>query len=108
LKDNYNITIAKEKPAKRTSEISYEVYGFSCDHKPYNSLLNVAKKLPVYSKTSKSKSFYCAGHYLVKVSNIYTYAYCPKLITLSRYDFVGPFYTKVDAKNFAKKIKESS
>jgi len=108
LKDKYNITIAKERNTKRASQVSYDVYGFPCDHKPHNSLLNVAKKLPVYTKTPKSKSFYCAGHYLVKVSNIYSHTYCPKLITMSRYEFIGPFYTKADSTAFAKEIKASN
>lgn len=108
LKDKYNITIAKEKKLKRESQVSYDVYGFPCDHKPHNSLLNVAKKLPVYAKTSKSKSFYCAGYYLIKNENIYSHAYCPKLITLNRYEFVGPFCTKTSAARYLKMLKETT
>ena len=108
LKDKYNITIAKEKKPKRESHISYDVYGFPCDHKPYNSLLNISKKLPVYAKTNKSKSFYCAGYYLVKIGNSYTPAYCPKLITLNRYEFIGPFQTKASANQYLKLLKENA
>lgn len=108
LKDKYNITIAKEKKPKRESQVSYDVYGFPCDHKPHNSLLNVAKKLPVYAKTSKSKSFYCAGHYLVKIGNTHSHAYCPKLITLNRYEFIGPFCTKTSANLYLKNLRDNS
>lgn len=108
LKDKYNITIAKEKKLKKDSQISYDVYGFPCDHKPYNSLLNISKKIPVYAKTHKSKSFYCAGHYLVKVGNTYTHAYCPKLLTLSRHEFFGPFYTTSSAKRYLKNLRNNT
>lgn len=105
LKSKYNITIAKEQRIRKTSDISHDVYGFPCDQRPHNILLNVAKKLPVYSKTAKSKSLFCAGHYLVKYNTEYIHAYCPKLITLNRYEFLGPFLTKSDAKAYAKELK---
>lgn len=107
LKDKYNITIAKEHKTKRTSEVSHDVYGFPCDDIPHNPLMNIAKKLPVYSKTAKSKSYYCAGHYLVKFNTEYIHSYCPKLITLNRSEFIGPFFTKTAAKLYAKKMKTS-
>lgn len=108
LKDKYNITIVKEKKPKKYSQISYDVYTFPCNYKPYNSLLDITKKLPVYTKTAKSKSFYCAGHYLININDIYTYSYCPKLITLNRYKFIGPFYTKPSASQYLKLLKEGN
>lgn len=105
LKTKYNITFASEKKSKKTSEISYEVNGFPCNHKPYNALLNVAKKLPVFTKTNTSKSFFCAGYYLVKFNSDYVQSYCPKLITLSRYEFLGPFRTKSALKECIKLLK---
>lgn len=104
LKAKYNIQFDKVKKAKAPA-ITYDVNGFPCDHKPYNALFNVAKKLPVYTKTEKSKSFFCAGHYLIKFSLGYVHAYCPKLITLNRYDFKGPFNTKTESKEYAKAMR---
>ena len=106
LKSKYNITFAKEKKAKRRSDISYDVNGFPCNHKPYNELINIAKKIPVFTKTNKSKSFFCAGHYLIKFTEDFVHSYCPKFITLSRYEFYGPFKTKTSAKDFGKLIKD--
>lgn len=107
LSNKYNITIAKEH-SKRRPEISHDVYGFPCDGKPHNLLLNIAKRLPVYSKTPKSKSYYCAGHYLIKINTEYIHAYCPKLITLNRYEFIGPFLTKSAAKTYLKDMKNKA
>lgn len=107
LKSKYNITFASDKKKKkRTSDVSYEVNGFSCNHKPYNALINIAKKIPVFTKTNESKSFFCAGHYLIKFNQDFVYSYCPKFITLSRYEFYGPFKTKTSAKDFAKLVKD--
>ncbi len=105
LKDKYNIVFDKVKKVPKKSEISHEVNGYPCDHKPCNALLNLAKKLPVFTKTEKSKSFFCAGHYLIKFNLGFIHAYCPKLITLNRYEFRGPFMTKQQAKEFAKALK---
>jgi hypothetical protein len=107
LKSKYNIAFDKAK-ATRKPAITFDVNGYPCDHRPYNALFNVAKKLPVYTKTDKSKSFFCAGHYLVKFSLGYVHAYCPKLITLNRYEFFGPFPTKAASKEYSKSLKKEA
>jgi hypothetical protein len=107
LKKKYNIKFDTVKKAKKASMLSHEVSGYPCDHKPFNALFNVAMKLPVFTKTTKSKSFFCAGYYLVKFNIGYVQSYCPKLITLNRYEFVGPFHTKADSKEYLKELKQN-
>ena len=92
LKDKYKIEFVKYSRARPKAE--YEIYGYATSGKPHNALYNLALKLPIYSKEAKSKSFYCAGYYLVKINSNWTRAFCPKLITLQRYDFVGPFHSQ--------------
>jgi hypothetical protein len=95
LKNKLNITFVKKSPPKQTKETEdYQVYGWPTAHRPHNSLYDVSKKLPIFTKSSKSKSYFCAGYYIVKFSNTWTKAYCPKLITLQRYEFAGPYHTK--------------
>jgi hypothetical protein len=103
LKEKYKISFDKPKRTRKT-EITHDVNGYPCDYRPFNVLFNVAKKLPVYTKTGKSKSFHCAGHYMVKTNQEYIHHYCPKLITLNRYEYVGPFFTKSEAKEFVKRV----
>jgi hypothetical protein len=105
LRTKYNITFAKEQRLKKISDISFDVYGFPCDHKPFNVLIDIIKKIPIYTKANRSKSFFCAGHYLVHNGVNYAYTFCPKLITLNRYDFFGPFQTKVATKSYEKTLK---
>ncbi len=95
IKDHYNISISfkkKETEAKKPSA-RYSIYGFPADSKPHSEVFNVQKKLPIYSKNDRSKSFYCAGYYLIKFNNQWIKEFCPKLITLNRYPFIGPWAT---------------
>lgn len=80
----------------------HNVHGYPVSNKPWNVLWDVKHQFPVYTKTSKSKSFYCAGYYVIKFNNGWVKSYCPKFITLNRYQFQGPFKTK-DAMNEALK-----
>jgi len=103
LKEKYNISF--DRPKKSASSISHDVNGYPCDHIPYNALFDLSKKLPVYTKTSKSKSFFCAGYYLIKFNSSFVQTYCPKLITLARYEFAGPFPTKGKAKEYSNLLR---
>lgn len=92
LSDKYNIIVDKTKPQKVINQ-AHNVYGFPCEHKPNNVLWDVKHKLPIFTKGSKSKSFFCAGYYIVKFNNGWVKSYCPKLITLNRYPYAGPYDT---------------
>ena len=76
---------------------NFEVHGYPCSQKPYNPLWNVQKGLPLYTKTPKSKSMFCAGYYIVKFETVnWRKAYCPKIITLQRYPYKGPIKSKTE------------
>ena len=85
----------KEVVKKETKE--YEVHGYPCKTNPYNPIYDLKRKLPLYTKTSDSQSFFCAGYYVVHWEDgSHSPSYCPKLITLSRYEFDGPFKNKME------------
>lgn len=92
LSDKYNIVVEKA-PVKKAKSQTHEVYGYPCEHKPNNVLWDVKHKLPIFTKGNKSKSFFCAGYYIVKFNNGWVKSYCPKLITLNRYPYAGPYDT---------------
>lgn len=81
-----------------------ECHGYSTRSKPYNAMYDVKRKLPLYTKNAHSKSFYCAGWYIVKFKN-WVLSYCPKLITVERYECHGPFKSKDEASKFKCNIK---
>ena len=75
----------------------FNVHGFPCSQKPYNPMFDVQKHLPIYTKTPKSKSVFCAGYYIVYFEKVkWRKAYCPKVITLQRYPYKGPMKSKVE------------
>jgi hypothetical protein len=78
---------------------SNSVYEFPCSSKPHNPVYNIKKKLPIYSKSNKSKSLYCAGYYIIQFRKGWVKSFCPKLITLERYPYNGPFKTEEDMKH---------
>jgi len=86
-----NITDTNSKQEK-------EVHGYPTRSIPYNSMFDIQRKLPLFTKSEKSKSVYCAGYYLVKFNVNWLKSFCPKLITIERNDFMGPFKTELEMK----------
>jgi hypothetical protein len=75
-----------------------EVHGYSTSVIPHNPLYDIKRKLPLFTKSEDSKSLYCAGHYIIKFEKGWVKSFCPKLITLQRYDYRGPFKNDCDLK----------
>ena len=94
LSKQYNIEFVKAEKPKKIKQDVYDVYGFPTNSAPNNEVLDVQRYLPIYTKGAKSKSFFCAGYYIIKFSSTWVRAYCPKLITLNRYEYQGPFKTQ--------------
>ena len=85
-----------KKPEEEIQTDNFDVHGYPCSQHPYNPMFDVQKQLPIYSKTPKSKSLFCAGYYIICFEKGWRKAYCPKLITLQRYPFKGPMKTKLE------------
>lgn len=100
----HNITFNKTPDNHSEAEPRGSVYGFPCDGAAFHKLWEVTRNLPVFTKSQKSKSQYCAGHYLVKFHGQWTHAFCPKMITLDRYEFQGPFMTRQAAMDHLKTL----
>ena len=84
------------KPADDAEPL--EVHGFPCSISPHNSMFDIRKKLPLFTKSEDSKSLYCAGYYIIKFNKGWVKSFCPKLITLQRYSYQGPFKTELEMK----------
>lgn len=105
LSKTYNITFDNSVPKKEKLSESHDVHGYPVSQRPWNILWDVKHQFPVYTKTSKSKSFYCAGYYIIKFNNGWVKSYCPKFITLNRYEFQGPFKTKEEMQERLRLVK---
>lgn len=85
----------------------YAIYNFNCSSKPYNPVYNLKKKLPLFSKSLKSKSLYCAGFYAIKFRKGWVKSFCPKLITLERYSYYGPYKTEKEMKSILNTVNKN-
>jgi hypothetical protein len=92
LKQKYNIKFGTAEKIKK--ENTKTVYGYPISGKAYNQVWDIQRRLPIYSKTPKSKSLLCAGYYLIKLNCTWIEHFCPKNITVGRYEYLGPFKTK--------------
>jgi hypothetical protein len=89
---------AKKSEQDKTVSANNSIYEYPCSSKPFNPVYDVRKKLPIYSKSDKSKSQYCAGYYVIEFRKGWVKSFCPKLITLERYNHRGPFKTEIEMK----------
>ena len=86
----------EEMPEVTNKSLAKEIYNFPTSVLPYNSMYDIKRKLPLFTKSVKSKSLYCAGYYIIRFEKGWVKSFCPKLITIERYDFKGPFKTEIE------------
>ena len=79
-----------------TETSSKDVHGFPTNSSPFNPMYDVKRKLPLFTKSDKSKSLYCAGYYVIKFDKGWVKSFCPKQITVERYTTKGPFKTEIE------------
>jgi len=91
---NFLITQVEKTP-KEQEKI---VHGYPTSCTPYNTMYDVSRKLPLFTKSTKSKSLYCAGYYIVRFDKGWVKSFCPKLITVERYETQGPYKTDIEMK----------
>ena len=89
---NFFVT-AKTEVSKESSN---EIYGYPTNCVPHNPMYDIKRKLPLFTKSDASKSVYCAGYYAIRFDKGWVRSFCPKLITIQRYDYKGPFKTELE------------
>lgn len=83
-----------------------EVHGYPSSTTPHNAMFDIRKKLPLFTKSEDSKSLYCAGYYVIHFDKGWVKSFCPKLITLQRYEFKGPFKTELEMKQVLSNVSK--
>jgi hypothetical protein len=82
--------IFEEPPEKKKQKKEHVVNGFATGSTPYNAIYDVQRRLPIFTKKKKSKSWFAAGHYQIEINGRWETQFCPKLILLQRYEYRGP------------------
>ena len=98
----FTVKIVKESQ----DALPNEVHGYPTSTAPYNAMFDIRKKLPLFTKSSDSKSLYCAGYYTIKFEKGWVKSFCPKKITLERYPYKGPFKTDLEMKQVLSNVSK--
>lgn len=100
VNDFFNEDVFSKQVEREDTKKEYTVKGYPVNvtepHEPsdYTDLPD----LPLYSKSSSSNVLHSAGHYCVRFPGGWTKRYCPKLSTLNKYEWHGPFKTVMETK----------
>jgi hypothetical protein len=86
-----------EPAVKSAKESNSSVHGYDAGCRVYNPIWNVKHRLPLFTKDTKSKSWFAAGWYMIKQHRTWRAVQNPKLIVLERYKYQGPFHSKEEA-----------
>ena len=89
-----------------TQTLPKEVHNYPTSCTPYNSMYDVKRKLPLFTKSEKSKSLYCAGYYIIHFDKGWVKSFCPKLITVERYETRGPFKTDIEMRQELSRVNK--
>jgi hypothetical protein len=84
-------------PTVKKSVADDAVHGYHTGVRTYNGMWDVQRRIPLFTKSRKSKSWYAAGWYVIKQHREWEVVHNPKLISLQRYPYQGPYHTKEQA-----------
>jgi hypothetical protein len=97
LKKQTRIQFQSLKTNKTKIELPFAHYPTTS--KVYNSVLDIKRKLHLFTKTVKSKCYYAAGWFVINQNGVNEKVFCPKYIFIQRYPYQGPFKTETEAEN---------
>jgi len=96
IKKQTSIQFETIKVEKNKKEIPFNEYPTT--KKVYNSILDIKRKVHLFTKTQKSKCFHAAGWYVLFQGEEPNVTFCPKYIFIQRYEYLGPYKTEDEAK----------
>ena len=95
ISNKEQIEFVKFKKAEKKETNPFQYY--PTVGKVHNSILDVKRKIHLFTKSVKSKCYYAAGWYAIKQGSDFTPILCPKYIFVQRYECYGPFMSKDEA-----------
>jgi len=79
---------------KATQAVTDNVHEYPTDGLAYNPVWNLQYELPLFTPVENSKSWHAAGYYIINIKGNQVIHFCPKLITLQRNNYTGPYITE--------------
>lgn len=108
MKKKFGVDIVWSEIDENQRDNSFEVHGFPTSVPPFNTMYDVKRKLPLFTKSEKSKSSYCAGYYIIRFDKGWVKSFCPKLITCERYEYKGPYKTELEMRQELSRVNRTN
>ena len=85
-----------QKIDKTNHDLPFKVYPTT--NKVFNSMLDIKRKLHLFTTGPKSKCYHVAGWFNIQQGSENSTFFCPKYIFIQRYSYHGPYKTEIEAK----------
>lgn len=72
------------------------ILGFPVKCAAFNPIWDIKRKLPVFTKTEKSRTLHAAGYYIISFDTGWVQSFCPKVSTLDANEYRGPYKDKLE------------
>lgn len=104
------LVISMIEPEDETVQESKEesVEGFPTKCAAFNPTWDIKRKIPVFTKTEKSRTLHAAGYYIISFETGWVPSFCPKVSTLDANEYKGPFRDKLEMREQLKKVQNAS
>jgi hypothetical protein len=97
IKRKTNIEFETVQKADKTKhDLPFKVYPTT--DKVFNSMLDIKRKLHLFTTGAKSKCYHAAGWFIIQQGHEKETVFCPKYIFIQRYPYQGPYKTENEAK----------
>jgi hypothetical protein len=90
LKIKTGIVFSGEPPLTKNTELTL-IHGYPVLNNAYNAVWDLKLRLPLYTRTQDSKSWFAAGYYSINIRGKWKTILSPKLIILERNTYHGPY-----------------
>jgi hypothetical protein len=91
----YDIEFERRRKSNTANHTPYAVW--PTNSKTYNNVLDIKRKLHLYTKTKSSKCYYAAGYFNIQMNGEWQTVHCPKYIFIQRYPYNGPYKSESEA-----------
>lgn len=90
------INVETPKVEEQSSIQTEDVLGYPVKCASFNPIWDIKRKLPVFTKTEKSRTLHAAGYYIILFDTGWVQSFCPKVSTLESNEFKGPYKDKLE------------
>ena len=106
----WDLAINIETPQVEESILSQDdvVLGYPIKCSAFNPIWDLKRKIPVFTKTEKSKTLHAAGYYIISFDTGWVQSFCPKVSTLDANEFKGPFKDKLEMRSQLRIVQNAS